>query len=298
MLRICLARAWSEMFRRQHGAQSVMFESFESFPTPILALMKDFISEILVLRNENNCYRAPRGYFKGSREEKKCWKCGAVGHLERACCVRERDIDQNWRVQKEDTPAQQQTVDEGYQGSPVQGAAIESEELSDIESRSGMDNVPASSLTEGGYADLDTDLDSDSYDGEVSEKKEGDSSSVDGTDGCDKDIDAVLLARPPPWLEDVDDYAAENGGIFEDDDEKEVEDDDEDYQARSLCAVSDDGTFDDADSVDEEPTKASPTIELLMKLEEDLGESSGKMTEVFSNIGKLLVSSMNSEPTG
>ena len=75
-----------------------------------------------------------------------------------------------------------------------------------------------------------------------------------------------------------------------------------------IMTVTSDGAFDDADSADEEPKKASSvvaaqplhsdkTIRLLMKLGEDLDESNGKFTKVFSNVGKLF-SSMNSEPTG
>ena len=112
---------------------------------------------------------------------------------------------------------------------------------------------------------------------------------------CDDTFDDAMTTTDEE-VEEADDEEAEE---TEEDDDEEGEDDD--------AASYSDGAFDDADSADEEPTKASPvaahplhsdkTIKLLKKLGEDLGESDGKLTEVFSNIGKLF-SSLNSEPTG
>ena len=89
--------------------------------TPMAGLIKELVAEIAYLRDENARLMDKCGYKfdfgVGARRrgrEKKCYKCGRAGHLERACCASDdRRFDQNWRAEG---PNEHDSVatDEGY----------------------------------------------------------------------------------------------------------------------------------------------------------------------------------------
>ena len=58
-------------------------------------LIESFVLEIASLRAENN-YLKKRMHGL-SLMDKRCYRCGMYGHLERACCAPTRDTNVNWR---------------------------------------------------------------------------------------------------------------------------------------------------------------------------------------------------------
>ena len=288
---------------RQRNNMNVSYSKSLNQPE-VVKIVKELVSEILWLRGENFALRQAAASRRN--RTKRCFRCGREGHLERACAEREsvRRYHENWRTRAgsaDATSSDKSNQDEGY-GSPLLTSPASEANL--LVSKDVM--MVSASIAEPSIALQDL------CDGESVNNAGGtvggsaDPSEYNATlSVCDDSYDNAVTTNDEE-AEEADDEEDEEDEETEDDDE---EDDEHSQQDGYIRADYDsDGAFDDADSADEEPKKASSvvaaqplhsdkTIRLLMKLGEDLDESNGKFAEVFSNVGKLF-SSMNSEPTG
>ena len=176
------------------------------------SLVKELVAEIMFLRAENN--RLQRQVVSTRRREKKCYRCGRFGHLERACCSRDvRNYDHNWRMETASS------YDEGFCGTPESAISCpanpEDTAISQAEVSTPATSVqsPDEEIREGCTGDddgsdseeeesADSDSKSDDSDADCEFSDEGDEEGV-----CASDSDISSATEAP---DDVDD------GMFDD----------------------------------------------------------------------------------
>ena len=188
------------------------------------SLVKELVGEIMFLRAENN--RLQRQVISTRRREKKCYQCGRIGHLVRACCSRDvRNYDQNWR---RETPH----YDEGFCGTPESAISCPANPEDTQISQAEVSDTSADTFAAAGQSQSEEEIregytgdDEDDDDGSNSEEEESvdsDSKSESDVTDCElsdeegtaaSDSDVPSAAEAPPDYDGIFDDAAEESPL-------------------------------------------------------------------------------------
>ena len=259
-----LSSGWTMFWRGNvRGA-----EQFSNSSSPMANLIKELVNEIAWLRNENEELKRREKYRVIT--EKRCYRCGRKGHLERACCSYDTNINGNWRTSSVSALNTEANVacdeeDEGFHGSPSCGASA----------------VPLIVETCNELVPHERDIRASAGLSEQSDARSIEDSEAEDEDGCN----------------DSQPYSDGSTG-----EEEDASDADESESASEEGATGrEEGEFDDAESDDEQPVKPAAhrplntTVELLGKLGEIL-EANPKVTEMLSLTGQFFESALGSSP--
>ena len=135
--------------------------------------LENVFGELFYLRGENEYLK--KRIWETRRADKRCYTCGMVGHLARACCRQSR-TNCNWRTDRDegdaihsdaqdqaDTPTMnsrkaQPDMDEGYQGSPLPGTDDATNEYDNHEEQTVFEpEAECDSISESHYDDDEDD---------------------------------------------------------------------------------------------------------------------------------------------